>query len=82
MSSSTVTVNNATCSAAGSIDINAAGGNGAYTYLWSNGANTQDINGLSAGNYTVTITDQGGCSITNGPITITSVGTPSASVLS
>ena len=80
LSSSTVSVNNATCSTAGSIDINAAGGNGAYTYQWSNGANTQDINGLSAGNYTVTITDQGGCSLTNGPIAISSVGTPSASV--
>ncbi len=33
-----------------------------YTYSWSNGATTQDITDLSAGFYSVTITDNDGCS--------------------
>lgn len=42
----------------GSIDIEVSGGS-SYTYLWSNGATTQDISGLSAGCYTVTVTESG-----------------------
>ena len=41
----------------GSIDISIAGGSGGYSYLWSDGSTTQDVSGLCAGNYTVTVTD-------------------------
>ena len=34
------------------------GGTGTYTFNWSTGATTQQITGLPAGNYTVTISDQ------------------------
>jgi hypothetical protein len=44
--------------------INVTGGDGNYSYSWSNGFNTQSINGLSQGDYTVTITDGNGCSLT------------------
>lgn len=41
----------------GSLTANASGGNGQYSYLWSNGATTQTASGLVAGTYSVTVTD-------------------------
>ncbi len=57
----------------GGIDITASGGTGYYTYLWSNGATTEDLNNLTAGIYTVTVTDSIGCIISNPPITIVQI---------
>ncbi|MBE0390434.1 gliding motility-associated C-terminal domain-containing protein [Flavobacterium sp. PL002] len=51
-----------TCSH-GILNINPTGGTAPYTYLWSNGATTQDIADLATGNYNVTITDQQECTI-------------------
>ncbi len=47
--------------ATGSIDLSVSGGSGPYSYLWSNGAVTEDISGLSAGTYHVTVTNATGC---------------------
>lgn len=59
----------------GSVAIySVTGGNGSYTFLWSNGATTQDLTGVSAGSYTVTVTDAKGCT---GTATAT-IGGPSA----
>ncbi|MFN0187527.1 MAG: gliding motility-associated C-terminal domain-containing protein, partial [Bacteroidia bacterium] len=49
----------------GSIDVSAVAGTPPYTYAWNNGGTSQDLNNLSAGNYTVTVTDNNGCSLTN-----------------
>lgn len=38
-----------------------AGGTPGYTYEWSNGLGTATITGLLPGSYTVTVTDQNGC---------------------
>jgi uncharacterized protein (TIGR02145 family) len=37
-------------------------GTGSFTYNWSNGATTEDINGLSPDTYTVEVTDENSCS--------------------
>lgn len=48
--------------ATGSVAANAAGGIGSYAYVWSNGADTFNLNGVPAGNYSVLVTDANGCS--------------------
>ncbi len=69
-----------TCELAnGSIDLTASGGVPPFTFNWSNGATTEDLNNVSAGSYTVTVTGANGCTSTttvnltnnNPPITIT-----------
>ena len=49
----------------GSIDLLVTNGNPPYSFAWSNGANSEDITGLSAGLYTVTVTDADGCTDTS-----------------
>ncbi len=47
----------------GSIDITVSGGTLPYSFEWSNGAISEDINGLTPGSYLVTITDLNGCEV-------------------
>ena len=57
-------VTNENCSnGQGSVNITIAGAANPVTYLWSNGATTQDISNLSAGTYTVTAIDNNGCTV-------------------
>jgi len=60
------TVTNVSCfgGANGAIDLTVSGGVSPYTYSWSNNATSQDISGLTAGTYTVTVTDANGCTKT------------------
>ncbi|MDB4533889.1 gliding motility-associated C-terminal domain-containing protein [Vicingaceae bacterium] len=61
-----VTINNEICgNSAGAIDISIQGGDAPFTFAWNNGSTTEDLSGVSAGNYSLTVTDANGCS-TNG----------------
>jgi len=49
----------------GSIDVGVTGGSPAYSYAWNLVPDTmQDLTSIPSGNYTVVVTDQGGCTIT------------------
>ena len=48
----------------GAISITVSGGIAPYTYLWSNSATTQNLSGLTAGTYSVTVTDSISATIT------------------
>ena len=47
----------------GIINLIPNGGTPPFQYLWSNGSDNQNINALSAGNYSFTITDSNGCKL-------------------
>ena len=74
-----VTPTPATClSSNGAVIAFGSGGLAPYTYLWSNGATTQSQTGLTAGYYSVNVTDANGCIGSGGgtvsastPITVT-----------
>ncbi|SFT87529.1 Por secretion system C-terminal sorting domain-containing protein [Lishizhenia tianjinensis] len=69
---SAVVDGNVTCNggADGSATASEVGGTAPYTYAWDNGETTAAITGLTAGTYTVTITDANGCTST-ASVTIT-----------
>jgi hypothetical protein len=48
-----------------SIQTTVQGGNGNYSYNWSNGASSSDVNNIKAGTYKLTVSDGKGCTVTN-----------------
>ncbi len=56
-------VQNPTCDGAcnGFINLNVNGGTPPFTFEWSHGPHTQNVNNLCAGTYTVTVTDSRNC---------------------
>ncbi|MCX6270351.1 MAG: SprB repeat-containing protein, partial [Bacteroidetes bacterium] len=49
----------------GTVSISISGGATPYSYAWSNGATTENLTGVTAGTYTVTVTDHNGCTISD-----------------
>ncbi len=48
----------------GSINLTSSGGTAPYTFVWSNTSTSEDIAGLAAGIYSVTVTDANACKTT------------------
>ncbi|MEI6678011.1 MAG: cadherin-like domain-containing protein, partial [Mariniphaga sp.] len=72
-------ITSSTCgNSAGGINITPSGGS-SFTYLWNNTATTQDISSIPAGNYSVIITNNSGCSVVGNYI-VSNTGGPTASV--
>jgi hypothetical protein len=61
--SSTPSSTNVSCNGGsnGSASVSVSGGTSPFTYSWTNGASSAAVTGLSAGTYTVTITDANNC---------------------
>ncbi|RYD90748.1 MAG: T9SS type A sorting domain-containing protein, partial [Sphingobacteriales bacterium] len=64
--SGTTVVTNISCfgGSNGTINLTPAGGTAPYTFNWGGGITTEDRTGLTAGTYTVIITDVNGCTAT------------------
>lgn len=63
----------ASCNAAdGSISATVSAGTKPYTYLWSNNENKETIDHLTAGNYTIQVTDKYGCTANENTLVKTS----------
>ena len=60
-----ITATPANCTNGTAFVSGVSGGMAPYTYLWSNGAASAAISGLSQGSYTVTVTDAQGCHSSN-----------------
>ncbi len=76
----TSTVTQSTCDLNnGAINLSVSGGVTPYTFMWSGGQTTEDLNNIPAGTYDVTVTGANGCSSTasitvgnnNPPINVT-----------
>lgn len=59
----TVNTTQANCTNGTATVSGLSGGVSPYTYLWSNGATTSSLSGLTAGSYQVQITDAQGCTV-------------------
>lgn len=63
----------------GSVSLTVSGGTSPYSYSWSNGSSSKDISSLSADTYSVTVTDNNGCTATASAV-VTALAAPTSNV--
>ena len=62
--SSQAVVDNENCGTGnGSVNLTPGNGTPPYTFVWDHGPTTEDLTNVAAGTYTVTITDDNGCTL-------------------
>lgn len=64
----------------GTIQAIVTGGSGNYSYLWSNGNNSSGLAGISAGAFSVTVSDSNGCT-TTGTTNLTAIDVQAPTLL-
>ena len=75
----TAVISDATCgTSSGAIDLSPSGSS-PFTFLWSNGATTEDIASIQGANYGVSVTDNLGCTY-NGSFVVSNTGGPTGTV--
>ncbi len=69
-------VQNACPGSVGNVNLRVFNGRAPFTYIWNNSATSQDLTGLSSGNYSVSVKDANGCvastiaTVTNTPVNV------------
>jgi len=63
-----------TCTNTGIATMYPLGGMAPYSYLWTGGATTQSLSGLTVGTYKVTITDMNGCNTVDSAKVLSGLG--------
>jgi 1,4-alpha-glucan branching enzyme len=71
---------NISCAGTGQAIVTASGGTGNLSFLWSNGATTATAAVTTAGTYSVTATDENGCSLSNSVNVGVDQGVPVANI--
>ena len=69
-------ITDASCGDDGNIDLNRVKGYGSIRYNWSNGDKTEDLVGVPAGSYTVTVEDANGYDKVFGPFVVAGPSAP------
>lgn len=70
----------ATCVSTGTATVSPSNGTSPYTYFWSNGQTNPTATNLTSGNYSVTVTDNNGCTTTSTAIVGSNTTPPSSAI--
>lgn len=80
LSASASVITNASCTNDGSASVIASGGTSPYSYLWSNSVTLQNVTGLISGPYSITVTDDNGCTSSDNIVITNSILPPTPSI--